>query len=514
MFIMDIQKSIFRYSISRRLIPLLLLVAGVVTACGTSSTVGANVVAVGSGIIASTTMTAKDCPSNTVHCVNVVAGATQEFTSIQSAVAVATPGDSILVFDGVYDGFQIGKGSNGVRVDGTSSQSITIQAAGDAAIINTPYIDPSSDIYKVATRACGIAVLFGGDYWVVDGLTIDLATENEITSAGYNPQIPASTSDIGGINGYHRGGICNDGHMLGTNNIIGLQLLNNTVANGGDSNIIIANCESCLWANNIVHDSYRIGSQGGHGIYLANPGSDNSTIRGNTIYNNDGIGIHMNGDGGLITNALVENNIIYDNGHDYADSNGGVGVNMDGVQDSTIRNNLIYSNFYIGIKAYGVDGIAGPKNLTVVNNTVITSKQFPLMFMSTSAHNDQGGHTLFNNIFLDETNDKSISVATYATGLISNNNIIAVGTGSSFGIGDTKSVLTHSEWIGSTGQDVNTRASSSSILFLDSSSDDYHLAVGSLAVDMGLMNLNGQNAPTQDSQGISHSVQDVGAYAY
>ena len=118
---MDIQKSISRYSISRRLIPLLLLVTGVVTACETASTGGANVVACGSGIIPSTTMTAKDCPSNTVHCVDVCAGATQEFTSIQAAAEIAVAGDSILVFDGVYDGFQIGKGSNGVRVDGTSS---------------------------------------------------------------------------------------------------------------------------------------------------------------------------------------------------------------------------------------------------------------------------------------------------------------------------------------------------------------------------------------------------------
>ena len=51
----------------------------------------------------------------------------------------------------------------------------------------------------------------------------------------------------------------------------------------------------------------------------------------------------MNGDvslggDGIISNALVENNVIYDNG-----LGGGSGINCDGVQDSVIRNNLIYN---------------------------------------------------------------------------------------------------------------------------------------------------------------------------
>ena len=70
---------------------------------------------------------------------------------------------------------------------------------------------------------------------------------------------------------------------------------------------------------------------------------DNPIIRGN-IHDNHACGLHMNGDAsmggdGVISNALVENNVIYNNG-----VGGGSGINCDGVTDSIIRNNLLYNN--------------------------------------------------------------------------------------------------------------------------------------------------------------------------
>src|SRR5262249_1699556 len=79
-------------------------------------------------------------------------------------------------------------------------------------------------------------------------------------------------------------------------------------------------------ANDIVIKDCEIsgtGSQGnsdyGHGIYLSG-NIDSAVVSGNKIHDNDYIGIHINGDiggnggPGVVTNALIEANQIYNNG--------------------------------------------------------------------------------------------------------------------------------------------------------------------------------------------------------
>lgn len=67
-----------------------------------------------------------------------------------------------------------------------------------------------------------------------------------------------------------------------------------------------------------------------HGIYVSNS-SQRPILRNNWCHDNAAAGIHMKagasqGGIGLITNAVVENNIIYNNG-----TLGGAGINTDGV---------------------------------------------------------------------------------------------------------------------------------------------------------------------------------------
>jgi parallel beta-helix repeat protein len=85
----------------------------------------------------------------------------------------------------------------------------------------------------------------------------------------------------------------------------------------------------------------------------------------------------MNGDAslggdGLISNALVSGNVIYNNAKLNAQGQpgGGSGINMDGVQNSRIENNLLFNNHASGISLYSIDGAEGSKNNVVVNNTV------------------------------------------------------------------------------------------------------------------------------------------------
>src|SRR5262249_60466214 len=109
-----------------------------------------------------------------------------------------------------------------------------------------------------------------------------------------------------------------------------------------------------------------------HGIYVSNSG-DRPVIRGNYVWGNRGNGIHMNGDrfqggDGIISNALVEQNVIIENGR-----GGGSGINAAGVQDSRFQNNLIYNTHASGISLYRIDGSEGSKRNVVVNNTVVVA---------------------------------------------------------------------------------------------------------------------------------------------
>src|SRR5262249_16003865 len=118
---------------------------------------------------------------------------------------------------------------------------------------------------------------------------------------------------------------------------------NVTASNNGYWGIFTGFVDDLLIENNKTSSSINE-----HGIYVSNSG-DRPIIRNNESFNNRANGIHMNGDGtlggdGIISNALVSGNKIYNNG-----VGGGSGINMDGVQDSRIENNLLYDNHSSGI---------------------------------------------------------------------------------------------------------------------------------------------------------------------
>jgi hypothetical protein len=70
---------------------------------------------------------------------------------------------------------------------------------------------------------------------------------------------------------------------------------------------------------------------------------------------------------GITTKAVIEKNIVYENG-----KLGGAAINLASVRNSTIRNNLIYNNEAGGIAGWG-DGNGpewGCKNNRILNNTI------------------------------------------------------------------------------------------------------------------------------------------------
>lgn len=242
-----------------------------------------------------------------------------------------------------------------------------------------------------------------------------------------------------------------------------------------------------------------------HGIYVSNSG-DRPVIRNNLIWGNNANGIHMNGDvsvggDGIISHALVENNIIFGNG-----GAGGSGINCDGVQDSLIRNNLIFDSHAGGISLYRIDGGGPSSGNRVLNNTVLTASdgRWALNIRDGATHN-----TVRNNILWSAHGFRgSLSItADSLSGFSSNHNALM----DRFSIDGGSTRITLAQWRSATGQDQHSFLSSPAQLFNDAGSDDYRLAAESPALDAGEhrvdvpRDIEGRARP----QGAAH---DVGAY--
>ncbi len=249
-----------------------------------------------------------------------------------------------------------------------------------------------------------------------------------------------------------------------------------------------------------------------HGIYFGNS-ADNPIIRRNHCWGNNANGIHMNGDvslqpgDGIISNALVEENIIHDNGNA-----GGSGINCDGVQFSTIRNNLLYNNHASGISLYKIDGGGGSINNLVVNNTIL---QPVVSRWALNISDSSTGNIVFNNIFYSDHSFRgSISIdAGSITGFKSNFNVLTDRMSDDGG----NSNMTMAQWQQATLQDTNSLIATPAQMFIDAANNDYHLLINSPAKDAGTNNFGGFNAPISDLDGIVRPLDgqwDIGAYEF
>ena len=182
--------------------------------------------------------------------------------TLQKAATAVVDGDTVVVRSGTYAGFTL-------TTSGTVGAPITFLA------------DPGTIIAsKNTTTADGIN-LQGANYVTLDGFTV---------------------SNGGGIT---RAGI----------------------RTAGNHHVAIRNCssDSCgaygilaAASDTLVLDTNSCSRTAGYGIYL-DGGCLNPLLRGNRCYTNANCGIYLNGDlaaggSGLITGAVIERNLIYDNG--------------------------------------------------------------------------------------------------------------------------------------------------------------------------------------------------------
>jgi hypothetical protein len=368
---------------------------------------------------------------------------TAPFKTVQRAVTAAAAGDTVIVHAGTYLGFQVSKTA-------TASAPITFKA------------DAGTNIDGASTTDRDAIHIENASYIVIDGFTV---------TGGTRSGISAITSD----------------HIT---------VRNSRIDQNAKWGVFSAFTDELLVENNEIS---RSAAQ--HGVYASNS-ADHPVIRGNKIWGNGMCGVHMNGDismggDGVITNALVENNIITDNGQ-----LGGSGINGDGVQNATIRNNVLDQNHASGVSLYMIDGGAPSTGNLVINNTIRMASD------ARSAVNIQDGstgNTIRNNILLDANASKgAIDIcATCMTGTVSNNNAV-VGRFIKGG-----SMIDLAAWRSQTGNDMASFAATDADLF--TASADLTLKSGSTAVDKG----DATGAPTTDINGVLRPQGagiDVGAY--
>lgn len=193
--------------------------------------------------------------------------AAQPWATLQYAAAVVMPGDVVIVQLGTYAGAKFSR-------SGTPGAPITFHGEPGAVIATPGPLNANGDNLWIR-NAHGL---------ILEGFEVTGAPRAGIAIQG-EPNAPA------------------------TGNVV----RNNFSHHNGRWGIFTGYAQAVLIEQNETSFS---GSE--HGIYVSNS-ADNPTIRWNTSHHNRASGIQINADprlpgDGIITNALVEANIIYENG--------------------------------------------------------------------------------------------------------------------------------------------------------------------------------------------------------
>jgi parallel beta-helix repeat protein len=387
--------------------------------------------------------------------------------TLQHAVDQALPGDRILVHAGQYAGCRIER-------SGTPDLPIILQAApGEIVVISSPGPENKhqSNIEIETWEGDGSVA-----HWIVSGFEVHGAPgwgiDSRGSEEGHNRHITIRANRV------HHNGL-----------------------NSEKTGIFAAFSDYVLIENN---ESF---ANGEHGIYVNNS-SDNFTIRGNHLHDNAAAGIHLNGDAsfggdGMMSNGTISENNIHDNG-----DQGGAAINMDGVEDTLVFNNLLYRNHASGIAIFQQDGAACSRRNRIWFNTVLmpVDGRWALIINGPDCEDNQ----IFNNIFLsDHTWRGSINIANgQAPGLNSDFNIVS----DRFTIDDGETILSLAEWQ-TLGYDANSFLAPADELFTSAANDDYRLRPGSPAIDAG----KALPAVTADISGTprpSRAGYDIGTYEF
>jgi len=316
-----------------------------------------------------------------------------DYEKIQDAVDASEDGDTVRVYEGLYEENVVVDKS--IDLVGNGSETTTIDGGGGGDVVAV-----SSDWVNMT----GFTITNGGDAGIELNSVQDCTLTNNSCYENQNGIVLDSSSS----NRIRRNNLSN-------NQENGLYLIKDS-----DKNII---------ENNICND------QGGNGI-LFNGGSEvcnENKIWNNTLRSNDGAGFQIYSDSagnelknntissnqyGIIldrnadNNVIEENTITYNTAHDYPcgiyiaqDSNGNaiknntINSNKDGVKfigtssSNTITNNTIKDNTGYGIH---VDSYQSHWNW-VADNWIVSNSNYGIRFSHMQSENNR----ILRNLFID-----------------------------------------------------------------------------------------------------------------
>ncbi|MFN8281469.1 MAG: right-handed parallel beta-helix repeat-containing protein [Saprospiraceae bacterium] len=348
------------------------------------------------------------------------------FKTIQKATNLVVAGDSILVYDGFYKGWDHFYKNSGVQ-----SNPIVYFAKGQNVIIN---------------QSCGRGF---------DGLNIEGCDWIEVN--GFRVQ------SIADPNGSGEDGI----RAVLSNHII----IRNCIVDSCYRGIFTGYTDDFLAENNICKRSF-----GEHGIYVSN-NSDEVTLRFNVCYGNKAAGIQLNpdvssGSPGLSYHVFIYNNICYNNR---------IGLNLQGLYYSYVYNNLLYNNGSNnggnGITLFHGDAATGCNDVKVFNNTVVVpnGSQWAILAVESDSL------WIVNNILISFSSKGCLDIESSCSNYYGDYNILNDRMTTDQG----NSYINFAQWQNK-GHDLHSiLAKDNSSLFEDLTNNDYHLSALSAARNSG-----------------------------
>ena len=347
------------------------------------------------------------------------------WATIQHAADVIAPGDTVLVQDGDYTGFNYQNGY---------------------ATMGDPTVFAATSFNTNITAPC--------TYNNLDGINV----ENVAWVV---------------VDGFNVAGMPRTGVRTALSDHVTIR--NNKCINNGVWGILTGFAEHCVIEYNDCS-----ASEDEHGIYFGNS-ADDPIIRYNECVGNNANGIHMNGDASLGGDGVISNAQVYGNAIFYNGVAGGSGINCDGVVNSVIYNNLLINNHASGISLYQIDGGAPSTGNKVYNNTILnaTDARWCVNITDLCTNNE-----VLNNILINQHPWRgSIVIAADALpGFISDHNIVV----NSLSPDGDATIYDLAGWQ-ALGYDANSLvAAPLATLFMDPVLDDYRaLDASSQQVDAG-----------------------------
>ncbi|HSN99147.1 MAG TPA: right-handed parallel beta-helix repeat-containing protein [Candidatus Nanopelagicales bacterium] len=280
--------------------------------------------------------------------------AARPWRTLQRAAEQVQPGDTVRVRPGDYDGFSLENKA------GTQEHPIVFTAAPGARVVRPGPLPENVPLNTVVRGFSwpkwphGIYV-WGSSHVMIEGFEIIGMPPTELDQ----DQVPL-----------HRGGA--GIHVQVSDHIT---LRKNRADDNGRWGIFAMFTDDVL-----VEDNECSRSRSEHGIYVGNS-ADRPIIRRNRTWGNRVSGIQINADNnfdspayrarggvvdGIVTGAVIEDNVIRDNG-----AGGGAAINLDGVQDSLIRQNVLIENHASGVALFQQNGAEGSRRNQVLDNTIL-----------------------------------------------------------------------------------------------------------------------------------------------